>query len=285
MCIRERVVAAVPLVPVTYSHKCYITENFLITPETRLMSAGSIGNGGARNAPKGYFALIGSLAVLAVVLSPLTPMPERHDPGIDQVRLDCQSLTKDVEHLIAGDKSPQSPNGIPGPRLSDALPQLSQREMHASAVLMNEICSRPDLAETLTSSREPTVSLIAYGCEAAADTTGFDALPKSISEYQDIYCTAAFGTIESEIASWSDTVEKFFYENLQPAHDKFAADSNKTMLVGEAESILINASRSVQQAEEFLNSGQVYEAASLLDAGVAKFTSIKEREDMDFLYE
>ena len=246
------------------------------------MSADSIGNGGARNTPKGYFALIGSLAVLAVVLSPLTPMPERHDPAIELVLLECQSLTKDVEHLIAGDKSPQAPNGLPGPRVSDA-PQLSQREMHASAILMNEMCSRPDLAETFTGSREPTVTLVAYGCEAAAGTTGFDALPSSLSEYQDVYCTAAFGTIETEIASWSDSVEKFFYETLQPARDEFAADSDRTTLVGEAESILVNASRSMQQAEEFLNSGRVYEAASMIDSCVAMFTSIKEREDMDFL--
>lgn len=248
------------------------------------MSAGSIDNGRGKGTPRGYFALVGSLAVLAVVLSPLTPMPQPDGPANNQSLLDCQSLTRDVEYLIAGDKSRQSPDGLPGPRLPDALPELSQREIHASALLMNEICSRADLVQTLASSREPPLSLIAYGCEAAAGTQGFDALPGSVSDYQDIYCTTAFGAVQSEIASWSDSVEKYFYETLQPARDKFAADSDRATLVGEAESILVNASSSLQEAGEFLDSGRVYDAVGMLDSGVASFASIRERADMDFLY-
>jgi hypothetical protein len=211
-------------------------------------------------------------------------MPGPPIPADDKLLVECQSLTKDVEHLIAGDASRQPPNGIPGPRIPDALPQLSQREMHASAILMNEICGREELVQTIISSREPTMNLIAYGCEAAADTKGFDTLSNAISEYQDVYCAAAFGTIQSEIASWSASVEKFFYETLPPVREMFAADANKTALVGEAEAILVNASSSLQQAEESLNSGRVYEAAGKLDAGVSAFDSMREREDMDFLY-
>jgi hypothetical protein len=150
---------------------------------------------------------------------------------------------------------------------------------------MNQICSRAELAQMIVGSREPTMNLIAYGCEAAADTRGFETLPDSISEYQDIYCTAAFASIQSEIASWSGSVEKVFYETMPPAREKLADYPNRTALVEEAETILVNASRSMQQAEELLNSGRVYDAAAMLDAGVAMFASMKEREDLDFLYE
>jgi hypothetical protein len=237
-----------------------------------------------KGVPKGHVALIGSLALVAIVLSPLTPMPQSENRGTDELLVDCQSLRADAERMIAGNRTRTVDNEVAQEQAGTLL-EMSQREMHASAILMNEFCNRPALVLTIINTHEPVLNLLAYACEAAAGTSGYEALPSSVKDYQDIYCTTAFQVIESRIAVRSDSVEEFFYKEILSARDQFAEDSVKITLVSEAESILVNASGSLQHAQELLDSGLVYESAGSLEAGISLFTSLKERQEMQFLLE
>jgi hypothetical protein len=185
--------------------------------------------------------------------------------------------------MIAGDRTRPINSEVARDQAGGLL-EMSQREIRASGILINEYCNRPALVQTSIEKHNPVVNLIAYGCEAAAGTSGYDALPGSLKEYQDIYCTTAFQITESEIEVWSDSVEKAFYETIPSAKGRLAADSAEIMLISEAESILVNASSSLQHAQELLGSGLVYESASSLEEGIMLFTSLKERQDLSFLF-
>jgi hypothetical protein len=77
-----------------------------------------------------------------------------------------------------------------------------------------------------------------------------------------------------------------FDEEVIPVARELASDNaTRLALVDEAESITVNASDSVGNAQVLLDSGQVYDSANALDDGISMFTALLEREDMLFILE
>ena len=244
-------------------------------------------SGSMKSNPKGHFAIIGSLAVLAVVLSPLTPMPGLNAPKVedDALLFDCLSLGKGIENVISGDMISQTGNNFSEiDSLEQAAPELSMREMSASASLTIALCGRPDLVQATASTHSSALHLVAYGCESAAGTKGYDGLSRAITDYQDVYCASAIRVVEGELGSWSDSIKAFYYETIPPAREN-SADDRESGLISEAEAIAVNASSYLQEAQELLDSGMIYEATRSLETGITLFTAMSDRNDLQFLFE
>jgi hypothetical protein len=126
---------------------------------------------------------------------------------------------------------------------------------------------------------------VAYGCDVASAKIGEAAFQDSIADYEEIYCSSAIETIEFEAVSWSDSIELFRAEVIPAAREIHSENATAIALLDEAEPILLNASQSLLDAQEFLLSDPVYESAKALDRGISTFTALVEREDMTFLLE
>ena len=135
----------------------------------------------------------------------------------------------------------------------------------------------------MSAAYDPTINLVAFGCDAASGKLGDAAFQDSIADYQEIYCSSAIETIEYEAASWADSIELFRSEVIPAARETYSANQTLLALIDEAELILLNASESVFDAQELVSSDYVYESAEALDRGISLFTALIDREDMAFL--
>jgi hypothetical protein len=263
----------------------------------------SASNNDSKKNPLKYAAIIGSLAVLAVILSPVSPFAQQSNnplsnsagtieeppqpENISEVDvLECTSLIQGVEYLIAGgrlepiedEEFTEEGEELPAPVFN-----LTSEEKLASDTLLGEFCNRPELVQNMSAAYDPTVNLVAYGCDAASGKLGDAALQDSISDYQEIYCSSAVETVEFELVSWSDSIDLFSGEIIPAARETHSGNETATALLDEAESVLVNASQSIAEAQELLVSDSVFESARALDRGISTFTALVEREDMAFL--
>jgi hypothetical protein len=252
--------------------------------------------------PLKYVAIIASLAVLGILISPVSPLslesPPPSNPGpIDEAPqpqniseedvLACTSLIQGVEYIVAGGRLQPIPDEE-FPEADEQQPvtfNLTAQEKLASDTLLGEFCNRPELVQNMSAAYDPTVNMVAYGCEAASGKIGDLAMQDSIADYKDIYCSSAVETIEYEAVSWGDSMMIFDEEVIPVARELASDNATRLALVDEAESITVNASDSVGNAQVLLDSGQVYDSANALDDGISMFTALLEREDMLFILE
>ena len=259
--------------------------------------------GNSKKKPLKYAAIIGSIAVLAIILSPISPFAQQGNPlstaGTieeppqpenisDMDVLDCTSLIQGVEYIIAGGRlEPIVEEEFPeeGEELPTPVFNLTSEEKLASDTLLGEFCNRPELVQNMSIAYDPTVNLVAFGCDAASGKLGDAAFQDSIADYQEIYCSSAVETIEFEAVSWSDSIELFGTDVSPAAREIHSGNETAIALLDEAELTLSNASASMVDAQELLVSNSVYESAKALDRGISTFTALVEREDMTFLLE
>jgi hypothetical protein len=257
--------------------------------------------GSGEKKPLKYVAIIASLAVLGILISPVSPLSPGNqaptNPGpideapqpvniSDEDVLACTSLIQGVEYVIAGGRL----QPIPDEEFPEADEQpitfnLTGQEKLAADTLLGEFCNRPGLVQNMSAAYDPTVNIVAYGCEAASGKMGDAAMQDSIADYKDIYCSSSVETIEYEVDSWSDSISIFTTEVIPAAREQFGEDANSTRLIDEAESITSNATRSVLSARMLVESELVYDAAVALDNGISAFTAMLEREDLIFILE
>jgi hypothetical protein len=258
--------------------------------------------GSGEKKPLKYVAIIASLAVLGILISPVSPLslesPTPSNPGpideapqpeniSDEDVLACTSLIQGVEYVIAGGRlEPVSDEEFPeADEEQPVMFNLTAQEKLASDTLLGEFCNRPELVQNMSAAYDPTVNMVAYGCEAASGKLGDAAMQDSIGDYKDIYCSSAIETIEYEFTSWGDSMMIFSTEVIPVAREQASDNATRVALVDEAESVVVNASDSVGNSQVLLDSGQVYDSANALDRGISMFTALLEREDMSFLLE
>ena len=257
----------------------------------------------SKKKPLKYAAIVGSIGVLAIILSPVSPFAQQGNPlspagtieeppqpeDISDVDvLDCTSLIQGVEYIIAGGRlEPIGEEGFPeeGEELPTPVFNLTSEEKLASDTLLGEFCNRPELVQNMSAAYDPTVNLVAFGCDAASGKLGDTALQDSIADYKEIYCSSAVETVEFEAVSWSDSIELFRTEVIPAAMEIHSGNETAIALLDEAESALSNASASIVDAQELLVSTSIYESAVALDRAITTFTALVEREDMIFLLE
>jgi hypothetical protein len=260
-------------------------------------------DGPGKKKPLKYAAIIGSLVIVALILSPVSPLalstynpsstsagtiaePPQPENTSEQDVLACTSLIQGVEYVIVGGRIQPIPDEVL-PEETDEFEEpaepvlnLTSEEKLASDTLLGEFCNRPELVGQLSKAYDPTVNLVAYGCEVSSGKAGDVAMQDSIEDYREIYCTSAVETIEFELASWAESMDSFTTDIIPAARERVGNDRASGALLDEAQVIIANATATLVDAQERLDSGLIYDAATTLDKAIADFTVLIDREDM-----
>ena len=237
--------------------------------------------------PLKYAGIIGGLAVLAFILSPISPLfrPISPAPVEDSNSVDCISISQSVQYVLAGGRVESISEDFPEAEQQETALNMTSQERLAVVTLLDVYCNRPELVQSLSAAYDPALKLVAYGCDAASGKIGDKATQDAAAAHKEIYCPSATKTIEYEVVRWTDTINGFKTEVIDVAREQLSGDRNSIILVDEADSIADDAKKSVQSAKLLLDSGLVYDAANALDSGIDSFTSLIEREDMNALLE
>lgn len=266
--------------------------------------------------------IIASLAALGLVLSPVSPFPLQpfsaqslsRDPEIraDQLAeppqpeeiseedlLACGSLSPGVEYIISGDANEPVELDEEGEIIEEnATSVLTPLEKLASDTLVGEFCNRAELIGEMSNAYDASLSLVAYGCDAASERTADVALQNSLEEYAGIYCTPVKVTIQNEIDLLVPSVQSFREDVLPLLRDELGNETlhsdsvnatggqplNVTSIMSEAEGSLDRSIELAGSASTALSSDSVYEAAKLLSEANIVYTGVVESEHLAFLF-
>ncbi len=210
------------------------------------------------------------------------PQPEELTEG--EV-IACGSLIQGVEYIIGGGREQfLIEEETFGDENATAI-SLTVEEKLASDLLVGEFCNRQDLVRNMSSAYDPTIILVAYGCDAASGKIGDVPLQDSLSDYEQIYCVPAAETIEFEADSLLESLEDFRTEILPALQTELENQDNVngTRVILKAESVLDTSIEKTTAAKELLSSGSAYEAAKLLDQATTIFTGLIESEEVSAL--
>ncbi len=253
--------------------------------------------GGSRNKKLRYAGIIASLVALGFILSPVSPLslqqgsnsgpagqieePPQPEELTEQQIIACGSVIQGVEYIVGGGREQfleeEEFFGDENVTLS-----LTPEEKLASDLLVGEFCNRPELVANMSSAYDPSITLVAYGCDAAAGRIGDAALQDSLSDYEQLYCRPAADTIEFEADSLLESLEEFRTEILPALQSELESQGNvnSTSIVENAESALDMSIQDANAAKELLAAGFVYEAAISLDEATTMYTGLIESEEV-----
>lgn len=224
-------------------------------------------------------AVLGSLAFLAIILSPISPLgipigSPAPNPGIiteepiDEEKIapaeispedfeECNSINDGIQTIVAG-------------------PDRNETYKVAADLLVGEYCNRPALVHEISASSDPSMSLVAYACEAASGTEGDSALQSSMADHTLIYCESARTSITDGIDSLLTAVEEFrqdFVAELEAANADGEMNEDIDSIRAELDSITQQASGS----RSLLDSGEYYDSSQMLGKATESFSSLIER--------
>jgi hypothetical protein len=251
------------------------------------MSAGLGKSTGGRSGSLKYAGIIGALALVGIILSPVSPLSPSSAPstqGNDEEST-CDSLGQGVQYVISGSRIVSFRDDGFTEGGQESMPSITFAEKNATDILILEYCNRPELVHSMSSAYDPSLKLVAYACEAASGKSGDDELRNSLEGHRDIYCSSAVNTIEYEAVSWAESIDSFRNVLIPATREELLNDRNATALIDEADSISERARNSSQSAQLLLDSGLVYDAAIALDSGIGAFDDLIEREDINALLE
>ncbi|MGH9992170.1 MAG: hypothetical protein ACREBU_14440 [Nitrososphaera sp.] len=256
--------------------------------------------GNSKNRKVRYAGIIASLVALGLILSPISPLslqqggsptlageieePPQPEELTEQQIIACGSVIQGVEYIIGGGREQfleeEEFFGDENATLS-----LTPEEKLASDLLVGEFCNRPELVLNMSSAYDPSITLVAYGCEAAAGRTGDAALQDSLGGYERLYCEPAADTIEFEADSLLASLEEFKAEILPALQSELEnqGNANATGVVENAESVLDMTTVSANTAKELLSAGSIYEAARSLDQATIMYTNLIDSEEVSAL--
>ena len=224
-------------------------------------------------------AVLGSLAFLAILLSPVSPLsipfgnPAPNpsiiaEEPIDEEKIapsevspedfeECNSINDGIQTIIAG-------------------PGRNETYKIAADLLVGEYCNRPALVHEISAAADPGLNLVAYACEAASGTEGDSALQNSMADHTLIYCESARTTIGGGIDSLLTGVEEFrqdFLTELEAANADGEMTEDIDSIKGELDIIAQLASGS----KSLLDSGEYYDASQMLEKASESFGALIER--------
>lgn len=243
-------------------------------------------------------AIIGSLAALALVLSPafsalsVPGTSTNRESGANSLIQDevIEQDTTVVENISNDDLAACTSvnkriDGILG--VVDG--QVDDRKV-ASDTLIAEYCARPVLIHEIASSDHASMSLVAYACDASSGRIGTAAMQDSLSDHNQIYCDSARELIVNETNTFLQSVKEFRTEYLPLFEAGFEDESEDSDNVIDNEDTapyfnttsieitLDEATQSLEQTLALLDSDEYYSAAKSFDNASKKFIALFQQE-------
>src|SRR5439155_13161480 len=218
-----------------------------------------------------YAGIIASLAALAIILSPISPLsiqqqsgsinnandvlpksPQPDDHSDEDLQF-CKSVSGTVEHIVGRGPVITREQELRGENITATEPVLSPQQKVASNILVGEMCNRIDLVHEIANTSDPGTSLVAYGCDSASGRIGDAALRNSLEDYQDLYCTSASEAIKIGADSLIEDVQAFKADIVLAGENNSAI--NSTAIVERLDEIVGTAN----MAKEKVDSSLLYE--------------------------
>jgi len=231
-----------------------------------------------------YIAIIGSLAVLVIILVPAISSPFQSQNNNGNLTSDikppqpqdisdedlnaCSSLDGGIQFVLGVRNNTGNPaNGTAAPA---SFTNLSLQEQKiASDLMTGEFCNRAELVHQLVNASDPGIMGVAYACAAASGKIGDTALQQSLSDFTEFYCDSAKQAINNETSNLLQQVESFKADVLPKLqNDNATAAASAEESLGE---LIADANR----AKELVDSS-TYEAAISLDHALLKFANLVE---------
>jgi hypothetical protein len=258
-------------------------------------------------------AIIGSLAVLAFILSPTFSALSIQEGSVktvsgaetflqdevieedttvvenisDEDLAACTSLNKRTDAIIGVDENRADDKKV------------------ASDTLIAEFCARPVLIHEIMSMDHAPMGLIAYACDASLDRIGTAAIQDSLSDHRQIYCDSARRIILNETDTFLETIEEFrtsylplFQAGLEDDEDELTAteeeleenfeDSDIQDQITKEEQGYFNTTRieialdeltnSLEQTRVLVEKDEYYSASKAFDNASKKFIELFQDE-------
>jgi hypothetical protein len=235
-------------------------------------------------------AIIGSLAALALVLSPTfselsLPIGSKGSSTAnsliqDEVIPEDTTVVEDVSSedlatCTAINKRIDSILGVTEGKVDG-------RKV-ASDTLIAEYCARPTLIREIAITDNAPMSLVAYACDASSGRIGSAALQDSLSDQNQLYCQSARITIVNETNTFMQSVEEFRTEYLpmlelaqeeSESDDTTGIESDETNVaynVTAIEATLDEVTLALQDTLVLVDEGEYYAASKSFDVASKKF--------------
>ena len=224
-------------------------------------------------------AVAGSLVVLGIILSPVSPLTLLQSPDAPQggvlasepideasiapaevtpeVFAECNSVNDGVQTIVAQDGS-------------------NETRKIAADLLLGEYCNRPQLVQEISTAADPGRNLVAYACDAASGRAGDRALQESLSDHTAIYCESARTSILEETDSVLTGIEGFREDFMPELEAAVSEDGSAAYDIEAINSGLDKAANLAQNSEALLASEKYYEAAKMLESASAAFNAVVE---------
>jgi hypothetical protein len=263
--------------------------------------------GGGRNFNLRYVWIIASVVALGVVLSPASPFSLQSitTSPVDQAAQSntlteqeelsdlelpqCGPVAVDVEFIISGEASGTEEEDGEGEIIDDTLTDtgLTPFEKLASDTLIREFCNEPrQLVRQINSAYDPSLVLVAYGCDVAAGKIGDRDIQDSLRNYTQVYCESAKETIEYESDFLIQSAQGFKMDTLPLLWELIESQDNggnSSGVLQNAESVLDLTIETINNSTELLSKGSTYQAALSLDEANKMYAGMIENEEMTVL--
>lgn len=225
-------------------------------------------------------AMVGSLVLLAVILSPISPItlfqggaPSRSITSaggpIDEAKIapaevtqedftECNSVNDGIQAIVAGDGS-------------------NETSKLAADLLVGEYCNRPELVHEISAAGDPGLNLVAYACDAASHRIGDVALQESLADHTTIYCESARDSINNELESLELAIEGFREDYLAELDAAEPGDGSVTYDIEAIRAETDNVARLAEDSRSLIVDEKYYESARMLDAASSAFDSLLEK--------
>ncbi|MGI0011960.1 MAG: hypothetical protein ACREBU_00740 [Nitrososphaera sp.] len=227
-------------------------------------------------------AIIGSLAALAIILSPIFSLPSflQNPGGVSDILSEepvnetaiappeiseenfvaCNSVNDDVQAIMVDvDES-----------------RVNATRKIAADLLLGEYCNRPALVHEINATGYPGLSLVAYACDAGSGKVGDTQLKDSLVDHRAIYCESAGFSIQQEAESLRASVEGFRDDFIQSLKEDDGVATNAE-LIAELEASVGEILSMVDNVQSLVTAGDRYGSVKMLDSASTAFEDLLER--------
>jgi hypothetical protein len=151
----------------------------------------------------------------------------------------------------------------------------------ASDKLVAEFCSRPVLIHEIMDADYPSLSLVAYACDASSGRIGTAAVQDSLSDHSEIYCTSAKQLIIDESETFMLTVEQFRTEYIPIIESSQEDEEFQSFNATNAYITLDRVTELLEESLLLVDSGEYYAAANSFDHASKMFIGLFKEETGD----
>lgn len=229
-------------------------------------------------------AIAGSLAALAIILSPVSPLgPLLPSPsGSSNIFSEEPVNETAIAPPEISEEDFEECNSV-GDGLHSILVAPFDNDIQnrtiASSLLVGEYCNRPQLVHEISGTVDPGLTLVAYACDSALGKIGDKELKDSLSDHTMLYCESAELKIMQDSEFLRFVAQTFREELLTLEEEENSANMTASFDRNQTYAEIDRISELATGAQDLVQSDQYYDSAKILDDGFMSFEQLIKRTE------